>query len=50
MVDQFSMIRLRVYSFKYPTNIQCIGVDLTTDKYIMHVCACVHVHCVCVHS
>ena len=46
MVDQFSMIRLRVYSFIIPTNIQCVGADLTTDKSIMrvHVRLCVGVY------
>ena len=34
MVDQFLMIRLWVYSFIIPTNIQCVGADLTTDKSI----------------
>ena len=45
MVDQFSMIRLWVYSFIIPTNIQCVGADLTTDKSIVHACVCM---CVCV--
>ena len=49
MVDQFSMIRLWVYSFIIPTNIQCVGADLTTDKSIMHVCACAFV-CGCVYN
>ena len=43
------MIRLWVYSFIIPTNIQCVGADLTTDKSIMHACACAFV-CGCVYN
>ena len=48
MVDQFSMIRLWVYRFKYPTKLHCVAV-LTTDKPIVCVCCvCVHVRvCLC---
>ena len=45
MVEQFSIIRLWVHSFIIPTNIQCIGVDLTTDKSIVLACVCM---CFCV--